>query len=268
MTLVRIVYGHQLNKYRKNPCLLLTLLKSHSFRSAGAHGRTDGTVHFKGGSDGYAEESLGVMNVSSSPVVSSREEYELVFSDLRRVVNLSARLPDSPFLSDEGTDSFCEFEHFRSGLFGPHLEALALQFHDEYVSGATLQSEFYVDFEDRNGTFAALHIPTSQVAGQYWQALRYEPDDKIADAMYFSAHVLSVAGSSGSWAIWGEQDTGVAIVRTVGSDVSWRDNSEWFLSPEEAIEAFIEPSFNRHPLPAEWRKTFLRNARPFGGYEE
>jgi hypothetical protein len=207
------------------------------------------------------------MNVSNYPVVSSREEYELVFSDLRRVVNLSARLPDTPFWSDEGTDSFCELEHFRSGLFGPHLEALAVQYHDEFVSGANLD-EFFVDREDRYGTFSAFRIPSSQVAEQYYRALTYEPDDNLAGAMYFSAEILCVAGSSGSWAIWGERPIGVAIVRTVGSDVSWRDYSEWFLSPEDAIEAFIEPNFNRQPLPAEWRRTFLRNVRPFGGYEE
>ena len=203
----------------------------------------------------------------NNPVVSSRGEYESVFSDLRRVMNLSARLPDLPFLS-EGTDSICEFERFCGGSFGPLLEALANQHRDQYVLGATLEPEFYVDHEDRSGTFAAFRIPASQIAKEYWRALRYEPDDDVAGAMYFTAHVLCVAGSSGSWAIWGERSIGVAIVRTAGSDVSWRNNSDWFLSPEDAIHAFIEPNFNRRPLSTEFRKSFLRKVRPFGGYED
>lgn len=205
--------------------------------------------------------------MSNYPVVSSREEYELVFSDLRRVVNLSARLPDTPFRINEGTDSYCEFLRFRGGSFGPFLEALATQFHDEFVLGANLD-EFFIDRENRNGTFAAFHIPTPQIAEQYYQALTYEPDDNMAGAMYFSAEILCVGGSSGTWAIWGERVNGVAIVRTVGSDVSWRAYSEWFVEPEDAIRDFVEPEFSRQPLPAEWRRTFLRNARPFGGYEE
>jgi hypothetical protein len=205
--------------------------------------------------------------VSNYPVVSSREEYDLVFSDLRRVAKLSTRLPDSPFLSDNGTDSFCEFLRFRGGDFGPFLEALALQFGDEYVSGANLE-EYFVDREDRHGTFSAFHIPVSQVREQYLHALTCEYDDKEANAMYTTANMLCVAGSSGSWAIWGERPNNIAIVRTIGSDVSWRNYSEWFASPEDAIYEFIEPEWNRQPLPAEWRQTFLRNARPFGGYEE
>jgi hypothetical protein len=208
------------------------------------------------------------MSLSDYPVVSSREEYELVLSELRRVMNLSARMPDTPFLSEEGTDSFCQFTRFRGGSFGPFLGALATQYHDESVSGAALEPEFYTDREDRNGTFAAFHISASQIAEQYWRALTYERNDNPADCMYFQSDVLCVAGSSGSWAIWGERSIGVAIVRTAGSDLSWIHDSDWFVPPTDAIRAFIEPEFNLQPLSEQFRQTFLRNVRPFGGYEE
>ena len=205
--------------------------------------------------------------MSTHPVVSGRDELEVVFSDLRRVMNLDVRLPDSPFLIDGGTDSFCQFESFRAGTFGPFLEALANQFHDDFVSGAMLDPHFYLDNEDIRGNFEAFRIPTSQVAEQFWRSLTYEPNDNPADAMY-CADVLCVAGSSGSWAIWGERIVGVAIVRTVGVDVSWRKDSDWFLSPTDAIRAFIEPNFELQPLSTEFRQTFLRNVRPLGSYEE
>lgn len=205
--------------------------------------------------------------MSKYPVVGSREELDVVLSDLRKVINPSARLPDSPFLGDKGTDSFCEWESFNGGSFGPFLEALALQFHDEFVSGVRLEPDDYLDDEDMRGNFAAFHIPTSLVADEYWHALTYEPDDNPAEAIYNNADVLGAAGSSGSWAIWGERVVGVAIVRTVGADVSWRGDSDWFLPPTDALHAFIEPNFNLRPLSAEFRRTFLRNVRPVGNYQ-
>jgi hypothetical protein len=132
----------------------------------------------------------------------------------------------------------------------------------------TIERVAYVDYEDRNGTFAAFHIPASRVVEQYWGALTYEPDGSIAGAMVDSADVLCMAGSSGAWAAWGERLVGVGIVRTLGSDVSWRNDSDWFLPPTDAIHAFIEPNFNLQPLSTEFRQTFLRNVRPFDEYEE
>jgi hypothetical protein len=181
-------------------------------------------------------------------------------------MNLSARLPDTPFLRDTGTDSMCDFGRFRGGWFGPFLQALAIQFHDDFVSGATIEPVAYINSEVRNGTFAAFRIPTSNIAVEYWQALKYPPNGNMADAMLDSADVLCVAGSSGSWAIWGERMVGIAIVRTVGFDVTWRGDSDWFLEPTDAIHALAEPNFER--LPSEFGQKFLRNARPFGGYEE
>jgi hypothetical protein len=205
------------------------------------------------------------MKLSIYPVVSSREELEVVLLQLKRVVNLAARLPDSPFLSDEGTDSFCQFESFRAGSFGPLLEALANQFHDEFISGALLDPHYYLDNEDIRGNFAAFHIPAERVSEQYWRALTYEPNDNPADSMYGYSNVLCVAGSSGSWAIWGERTIGVGIVRTVGTDVSWRGDSDWFVSVTEAIDAFIEPNFDLQPISSTFREKLLSNVRPSVG---
>jgi hypothetical protein len=205
--------------------------------------------------------------MSKFPVVSSFEDYEAVLSDLREVMNLSTRLPDFSFFLDEGTDSFCEFEYFRASSFGPFLKALAAQFRDAFVLGASIEPPSYVGYEDYNGTFAAFNVPASQVAERYGQALEYEQDGNIADAMMYAADVLCVTGSSRSWAIWGERPIGVAIIRTTGSDVSWRKDSDWFLSPTDAIHAFIEPNFNRKPLSVNFRRTFLQNVRAIQPHE-
>jgi hypothetical protein len=200
--------------------------------------------------------------VSKYPVVSSREERDIVFADLRRVLDLSTRMPNFPFLIEEGTDSFCQDVTFNAGSFGPFLERLSLQFNDEFVSGARLDPRHFLDNEDIRGNYSAFHIPSSDVADKYWDALTYEPNDSIANAINSNWNVLCATGSSGSWAIWGERRIGIAIVRTAGSDVSWRVDSDWFLPPIEAIHAFIEPEFNRQPLSAEFRQTFLENVRP------
>ncbi len=196
------------------------------------------------------------------PVVSSREELEIVLTDLRKVMNLSVRLPDFPFLSEVGTDSFCQDHQITA--FEPILEALALQYQDSFVSGARIDPHYQLDDADMRGTFSAFHIPPSQIANQYQSVMTYEWDDNPAEAMANYWNVLCMAGSSGSWAIWAERMMGIVIVRTIGSDVSWRNDSDWFLPAREAVSVFIGQEFYRTGVPEDLRQNFLRNVRPIG----
>lgn len=195
-------------------------------------------------------------------VVGSGAERDRVFIDLQRTMNLAARLPNFPFISNEGVDSFCQDVSFVSGTFGTILEALALQYHDDFVSGARLEPRYFLDEGDLLGNYSAFHIQSPQVAQQYWRALTYQPNNNIAYAIYSNWDVVCVAGSSGCWAIWGERRLGIAIVRTIGSDMSWRRGSDEFLPPTEAIRVFIEPEFNRLPMPDDFRQRFLSGVRP------
>jgi hypothetical protein len=54
------------------------------------------------------------------------------------------------------------------------------------------------------------------------------------------------------------------IVRTIGSDVSWRNDSDWFLPAREAVSVFIGQEFYRTGVPEDLRQNFLRNVRPIG----
>lgn len=191
-----------------------------------------------------------------APVITNPAGLEAVIADLRRVVELSARLPAAPF-KRSGTDFVCEFERFRGGDFGPVLAALAGQYDDEYVSGVSVapDSDYYEEFYE---TYGAFRIPSADIASAYWDALSFRPNDDATGALMFSADVLCLAGSSGDWGVWGEREIGVAVVRTSGSDLSWRQESDLFVSPEAALRDFVEPNFNREPLPAEFREAFLR----------
>jgi hypothetical protein len=205
--------------------------------------------------------------MSHRPIIEDRAGLEAVYADLRPIMDLSARLPASPFRRT-GTDSLCEFERFRGGTFGPLLAALADQYNDEYVSGVSVDPdpEYYHEFYE---TFGAFRISASGVASAYWDALSYQPSDDATGALLFAADVLCVAGSSGSWAIWGERQIGVAVVRTDRSDLSWRQGSNLFVSPVAALRDFVEPNFNREPLPEDFREAFLRGFQstdgPLGG---
>lgn len=59
--------------------------------------------------------------------------------------------------------------------------------------------------------------------------------------------------------VWGERRIGVAVVHTDRSDLAWREGSNLFVSPDAALRDFVEPNFNRDPLPADFRQAFLRS---------
>jgi hypothetical protein len=198
--------------------------------------------------------------MSSHSFLKSREDLDAVYSELRAVMDLSVRLPLSPFRR-MGTDSLCEFERFRGGDFGPLLAKLAVQYQDEYVSGASVDPDADAYYRQYYGTYAAFRIPAAEVARGYWEALAYQPNDDPTGALLFAADVLCIAGSSGSWAIWGERPIGVAVIHTDLPDLSWRQGSTLFVSPAIALHDFVEPNFNRQPLSEEFRQTFIRNFR-------
>jgi len=193
--------------------------------------------------------------LSRAPVITNPIDLEAVLADLRQVVDLSVRLPASPF-QRSGTDSLCEFERFRGGNFGPILAALAGQYDDEYVSGVSVDPDpdYYQEFYE---TYGAFRISAADIASAYWDALSFRQNDDATGALMFSADVLCVAGSSGGWGVWGERQIGVAVLRTSGSDLSWRQESNLFVPPDAALRDFVEPNFNREPLPAEFREAFL-----------
>ncbi len=126
------------------------------------------------------------------------------------------------------------------------------------MSGASFDPDpgYYQEFYE---TYGAFRIPTPDLPSAYWDALSFRPNDDATGALLFAADVLSVAGSSGDWGVWGERQIGVAIVRTSGSDLSWRRGSDFFVPPEDALRDFVEPNFNRNPLPDEFRQAFLRD---------
>lgn len=201
--------------------------------------------------------------MSYRPTINNREELEVVYSDLKRTLDFAGRLPASPFRKT-GTYSICQFERFRAGTFGPLLAALADRYSDDYVSGLSVDPdpEYYEEFYD---AFGAFRVSAPDVASVYWDALSYEPNDDVSGAMMFAADVLCVAGSSGSWGVWGERRIGVAVVRTDLADLSWREGSDLFVSPAAALSDFVEPNYNRDPLPEDFRQAFLRGFQSVDG---
>lgn len=195
--------------------------------------------------------------MSGTPFIVAPRDLRDVYEHVDRVVDRTAGLPNSPF-RENGRDSLCEFEQFRAGTFGPTLAALVSQFGDECVSGLSTDpdADYFDQFYRTSGAF---NIPAAKIAEDYWTVLSHQPDDDVTGALFFAADVLCVVGSSGAWAIWGERALGVAIVRSKGSDMSWREGSSYFASAEEALWSFVEPNFNRGPMPANFAEDFLRN---------
>lgn len=177
---------------------------------------------------------------------------------LNKVIDLSARLPASPFVRKAPNFSFCEFETFCALDFGGIFRRLSARYADETIYGMGLVDPLGRDYYRENYDFyGAFEIPASEIVGGYREALEYEPAGDLTGSLQFTPGVLCVAGSSADWAFWGERGRGVAVGWTADADVSWRDDADGFVSLREAVRSFVEPALGAN-LSATFVPRFLQ----------
>lgn len=192
-----------------------------------------------------------------SPLIENADEATAVIAALRTQVDAERRFPDSPFLSS-GFDSWCEFERFLDRGFAPFLESLAVQYGDDYVLGASLEPppHYYQEYYESSAVF---RIPRHQVLSRYGEAISIAPNGDPPGALEPTSRVFCVGGSSGSWTIWGERWLSLAVVHTAASDMSWRKESDWFVSTDEAVSWFVGPNWRDGILPEGMREGLRQN---------
>ncbi|GAB2481418.1 hypothetical protein GCM10027063_24380 [Promicromonospora xylanilytica] len=70
--------------------------------------------------------------------------------------------------------------------------------------------------------------------------MSYEPPGDPGGAVLY-ADAFAIFGESGSWAVWGQRDWEVVLVREEGTTRPWREQTDIFVSPEVAVQRFIQP---------------------------
>lgn len=175
--------------------------------------------------------------------------------DLALVIRNAQRLPHSPFSDSLNNFRLGQFDAVVSGDFDADLSALARNFGDRRVFCVVRDPspEYY---QDNYGGFPAFEIPVTDLEADLWDALIYKPQDDPTGSIFVSADILAIWGDSHRWAVWAERSWELAVVASdrpwepsPASDIAW-------VSPQEALEWFIEPDFKR-PLAPKVRDRFL-----------
>lgn len=169
-----------------------------------------------------------------------RAEYDAVLAEMARVVDPGMRLPAWPFRSKQGQVDICEYNEFSDDDFTKALEVLARFHGDDRISLVVVDpdpEEYHI--RDR-GHFPCFSVPTGDIESSYWEAVSYEPQDDPGAAVLY-ADAFAIFGDSGRWAAWGQRDWEVVVVRAESSARPWREHTDIFLSPELAVERFIQP---------------------------
>lgn len=196
--------------------------------------------------------------MSKSSIVSTDFELARVEAALSTMVDKAARLPRSPFRT-VGHYSICEYEVMRSSRFGQVLEALAFDYGDQFIRGASVEPDIESEYMPLYGSRGAFELDAAEVATSYGRALAYEPGGDLAGALIVSCDILAITGDSLKWSIWGERRLGVAVIRTSADESNWKPESLPFFSPSNAVDALISLEFLPGEVPDYFRRTFVNS---------
>lgn len=169
-----------------------------------------------------------------------RSEYGAFLTRMRQVIDPGTRLPAWPFRSELGQVDVCEYNEFSDDGFAKALEVLARVHGDESISLVVVDPD-PEEYHIRDlGHFPCSSVPTGHIGSSYWEAVSYEPQGDPGGAVLY-ADTFAIFGESGSWAVWGQRDWEVVVVRAEGTTRSWREQTDIFVSPEVAVQRFIQP---------------------------
>jgi hypothetical protein len=191
-------------------------------------------------------------------IAQSDDEFAACWSIISSLVDPAVRLPDWPFLLPRGQVDIAEFDRLLADDFVPVLQALARTPGDDNVILTVVDPEasYY-----RNGYahYPGRRFESPHLAQRYWDGLTYVPSGDPTGAIFYTADVVAVAGSSGTWAVWGERDWDLVLVHSQTVNGPWLDVGVPFLGGPEALREFTAPDWGDVHLPERERSTFLRN---------
>jgi hypothetical protein len=161
-------------------------------------------------------------------------------------------------MAPHGHVDLAQFGHLLADDFAPVLTALAVAHGDAHVSLVVAEPApaYYLKHYDfRPG----LRLPIEALAGDYWEALSYEPLRDPTGAIAYTADVVVVVGSTSAWAVWGQRDWDLVLVHTAAGGGPWLDVGVPFVPAARALYDFTDPERSDAPLTGSDRARFLAN---------
>lgn len=98
----------------------------------------------------------------------------------------------------------------------------------------------------------------------YGDGLRHEPGGDPTGAMAYTLNVMTVSGSSGAWAVWGQRDWEIALLLTRDPGGAWRDAGVPWFGHDVGLDSIRAPSGWGMPLSGEKVAAFQAHLRERG----
>lgn len=170
-------------------------------------------------------------------ILRTDSEFGAVMSGMLDTVDISARLPNSPFRRRTGYIVACEFDVVRDREFAPVLADLAARHGDEQVTMFTVVPEPYW-YRKEFGAFPAFEFSGDVPWEEYVDGLVTE---RFGPSITDIGDVIVITGDTGGWAVWTERDREYALVWSLHPFGPWAHNDRWFGAPAEVVGWFRNP---------------------------
>jgi hypothetical protein len=204
--------------------------------------------------------------MNSLEIPRSESEFSAIWSEVAFAINVSARLPDWPFVQVKGHVAIGQYERLLGTDFVPVLEGLAAAHDDSYISLATIDPDpAYYSKHYRH--FPGFRVARDALADDYWSGLSLEPGGDPTGAVAYTANVVGIVGSSHAWSVWGQRYWDLVLVHTQIADGPWLRSGFPFVSAEQALTDFTAPPHWQSPFSEAELSTFLGNFRERGTAE-
>ncbi len=193
----------------------------------------------------------------------SNAEFSDFLSKVGSVIDLTRRLPNLPFRAASGGVDACQYDVVLSGKFAEVLCALCDVHGDEAITLVTLEPDPLDHYYGNYGHYPGFCMGREALPNGYWPQMSYmSPGDPLGlGAIVYTANVVALVGSTGTWSVWGERDWDMALVHSQARRRPWLEGEVPFVSPAEALSSFTQSPGSR-PLADSQRAIFL------GGLEE
>ncbi len=186
------------------------------------------------------------------------DEFAACQAKAESAVDPAARLPDWPFIRPAGYVAIAQYERLLGTDFVPVLEALAGAYGDEDITLVVIEPDPSY-YQQHYGHLPGFRVLRAGLGDGYWAGLSHEPHGDPTGAIAYTADVVAVVGSSGSWAVWGQRDWDLVLVHASTADDAWLKVDVPFVAPHQALEDFTALERSATPLTEAHISTFLRN---------
>ncbi len=193
-------------------------------------------------------------------IIKEKGEFEEVSRLISNVFYEEKCLPDQVFKSSFRNTVVLDFDHLMSYSFWSELEHLTNIFDESHIITAVLDPHpvnyYYKEFSYYNWCI----FNKETTAAEYWDNLQQSPTDSPADSMSIHSNVVVWLPSSMKWALWGERNYGIGILK-FNDDMGDYSSESWF-TMDQAIIDLVSLNFKDYTVPKDIESKLIKHYSP------